>query len=301
MRTVRNALGDLEVDVMLVNLPSAEYGPSPMVAEALSGTPSVGLIHISGRMDDLEFRFGRLRRWLARRAIAKLDAIAFLSKNAAEEFQSRWDNPGPESRLFRPTEPTLSRIDRKVARAAFDLPQTVPVIGMIGRLTMKQKGQDVLVEAARILVRDNPSLRFVVAGQGRDKHALIELIEKAGLAGRFDLIGQVDDVSAFMSAIDLIAVPSRFEGLPLVVLEALKAGRPGTASAVDGIKDVWPEEWMVSAGDPVALARSLGSLLESDEKTTGALIDHGRRRAKAATTQSTADDVAAILEEFAHG
>lgn len=85
------------------------------------------------------------------------------------------------------------------------------------------------------------------------------------------------------------------------VFEALAAGTPGTASAVDGIKDVWPEERVVSAGDPVALARSLDSLLESGREENEARFEQGRRRAKAAITKMTAGDVAVIFEEFAHG
>ncbi|MBK8293803.1 MAG: glycosyltransferase family 4 protein [Solirubrobacterales bacterium] len=297
IRAVRKALSGVVADVMLLNLPSAEYGATPLLAKRDPAIPVVGFMHVSGTMGDLGFRLGRIREGLARRAVSRLDSVCLLSGQAARAYPRQWPaDESTEINVVRMPKPTVKAIDRGQARQGFGLPPDRPVVGMAGRLTIKQKGQDTLVEAARSLVADRPELLFVVAGDGQDRAKVEGLIAAAGLEDNFSMLGQVSDMSAFLSAIDLIAIPSRFEGLPLIALEALTVGVPGVATSVDGLCDAWPAEWRVEPGDPTALADALGHLLDTESAARQHFISSGRDRIKQLTSTDAAADVAACLE-----
>lgn len=123
------------------------------------------------------------------------------------------------------------------------------VLGL-GRLT-RQKGFDVLVEAARLA-----GLAVELVGEGE---------EAAALAGAgATLRGWQADPAAWLAGAEIVAMPSRWEGFGLVAVEAMAAGVPVVASAVDGLAEVVGEAGLlVPPEDPVALARALGALAES--------------------------------------
>jgi glycosyltransferase involved in cell wall biosynthesis len=145
---------------------------------------------------------------------------------------------------------------RRQARARWGLPPEAPVVGFLGRLT-REKGVDVLEAAFRQLRRRHPDIRLAVWGEG-------PLRRRLGRVPGSLLGGPTDDVASALAAVDVVAVPSRREGLGLAALEALALGRPVVASAVGGLPEVvrhgaWG--WLVPPGDPGALARALADLL----------------------------------------
>ncbi|HTU13949.1 MAG TPA: glycosyltransferase [Solirubrobacterales bacterium] len=299
VRAVGKVLSGVGADVMLLNLPSAEYGSTPLLARVRPRIPVVGLMHISGLMGDLDFRLGRLREKLARRAVSRLDTVCLLSEQAKKEYPGQWAPRGTSLEVIRMPTPQIEVVDRDEARRSLGLPADRTVIGMAGRMTIKQKGQDTLIEAAAVLCADRPDLHFAIAGDGQDRERVERLIGERGLRDRFTLLGQVSDMPGFLSAIDLIAIPSRFEGLPLIALEALAAGVPGVASSVDGICDVWPAEWRVEAGDAAGLADRLGRLLDAGASTQQDLVASGRSTMKQRTSSRASAGVAECLARTA--
>ena len=103
---------------------------------------------------------------------------------------------------------------------------------------------------------------LVIAGQGPLRTALRNQAEAAGVAVRF--LGQRGDVPALLAAADVVAVPSAWEGQPLIVQEALRAGRPLVASRVGGIPDLTGPDGavLVPPGDPWALAAAVTRVLD---------------------------------------
>lgn len=292
---VGRALEGVEVDVALVNLPSAEYGSSPLLSARLSNLPSVGLLHIDHSLKDAGFRLGRLREVAAGISLRRLDYVAVLSEAAEGRAREAWGlNASAISRVRMPR-PALTRIPQAEARRALGLEFASRSIGIAGRISFKQKGQDTFVEAAAILADRVPEIRFVVAGDGPDKDRLTEMVGRAGLGARFRFLGKVRDIAPFLSAIDLIAIPSRFEGLPLIALEALQVGVPGVACAVDGLLDVWPPEWTIPASEPTLLAHSLEAILSEQPSRIADRIKEGRLLANARESTHPGEDVAALL------
>jgi glycosyltransferase involved in cell wall biosynthesis len=138
-----------------------------------------------------------------------------------------------------------------------------PVIGTVGRL-VEQKGHEILIEALERL----PGVDAVVVGDGPLRSGLEQLAREAGVGDRFRLVGWSDDARGYLSGFDVFVLPSRFEGLPLVVLEAMLAGVPVVASDVGSVSEAIEHErsgLLVPPGDPVALAATVRRLLDDRE------------------------------------
>lgn len=144
-------------------------------------------------------------------------------------------------------------------------------IAIIGRVVFSHKGHDVLLRALPLI----PEARLLVVGDGPDDARLDALARELNVAARIERLPWTDDVAAVYARADLIALPSRFEGLPLVMLEAMYYRLPIAASAVDGMLEVLPPDWLFPAGDAEALARTVQHLRTAD---VGAAVERNYRR-----------------------
>jgi glycosyltransferase involved in cell wall biosynthesis len=134
-------------------------------------------------------------------------------------------------------------------------------IGAQGRLTA-QKGFDVLIEAVGALVERGLRPQVLIAGDGPDRAKLERLAR--GLPVTF--LGFVDDTSSLLSVIDVFCLPSRFEGLPFALLEAMMCGIPCVASSVGDVPEALGEGGLtVPIEDVGALASALERLLTSPD------------------------------------
>jgi glycosyltransferase involved in cell wall biosynthesis len=136
-----------------------------------------------------------------------------------------------------------------------------PVVLAVGRLA-PQKGFDMLLEAMTSLRDREPEPLLVIAGEGPQAAWLAERSRTAGGDVRF--LGRRADIPALLAAADVVAVPSRWEGQPLIVQEALRAGRPLVASRVGGIPGLTGEDaaLLIPPGDAGRLASAIRSVLD---------------------------------------
>ena len=104
-------------------------------------------------------------------------------------------------------------------------------------------------------------------------------VDRAGLAGRFHLLGNREDVPALLARAELFVLSSRFEGLPSGATEAMAAGLPVVATRAGGLPelvDAGTTGWLVPVGAPVQLADAIRDALHTDLSAMGAA---GRRKA----------------------
>ena len=161
------------------------------------------------------------------------------------------------------------------------LPDGARLALFIGRLH-RQKGPDVLLQAARILCPQMPNAHFVLAGDGPLEGSIRRHAERYGLAGHFHLLGRRDDVPALLAVADLLVLPSRWEGMPNAVLEAMAAGRPAVAANVGGCPELIIDGQtglLVPPENPDALAEAIRRLL-SDATLAARMGQAARRRAE---------------------
>jgi glycosyltransferase involved in cell wall biosynthesis len=155
-------------------------------------------------------------------------------------------------------------------------PTTGPVIGCIARLDAI-KGIDVLLRALPSL----PGVTAVIVGSGEEQRSLLALAAELGVAERVIFIGWSDRPRDHLGTFDLFVLPSRFEALPMSIIEAMLAGLPVVATDVGGVREaVVPGVTgsLVEPENPEALAGAISVLL-ADPQRRRQLGQAGRERA----------------------
>jgi glycosyltransferase involved in cell wall biosynthesis len=123
-----------------------------------------------------------------------------------------------------------------------------------------EKDHRSLLAAAESVARTHSDLRFQIVGDGSERADLERETARRGLQGRVEFLGHREDVPALLAAADLFVLPSRTEAFPNGVLEAMAAGLPVVACAVEGLLDLVDQDdtgLLVPPGDPVALGRAI--------------------------------------------
>jgi glycosyltransferase involved in cell wall biosynthesis len=159
-------------------------------------------------------------------------------------------------------------LPREVARDMLGIPQDCVAIGWVGRLS-REKGPDLFLRAIRQVDLDTAAA--VLVGAGEDEPRLVDLVASLGFRnGSVRLVGQRPDAASLLGAFDVLAISSRTEGLPMVLLEAMAAGTPIVAFAVGGIPQVISEEsgWLVRPGDVAGLTEALAEALRDRAEAT---------------------------------
>lgn len=149
--------------------------------------------------------------------------------------------------------------------------ERLAVLGMLGRIEFKQKRQDFMVRAFCDGPQAFENCRLLIAGSGSDQNKLQHLVIKGPRHTDIDLLPWQNDIDAFFASIDLLVIPSRFEGMPLVMLEALARGIPVIGSNRDGMKDILPESWIFEAENAAALAETFTAVRNNWQQMIGPL------------------------------
>ncbi|MBI4698792.1 MAG: glycosyltransferase [Nitrospirae bacterium] len=146
------------------------------------------------------------------------------------------------------------------------------VVLTLGRLS-EEKGHDILIEAFRRVVEKLPECVLLIAGNGPDRERLEKQIKSSGMQKKVRLVGLIDDVSEIFKICDIYVNSSRFEGLPISLLEAMAHEKPIVATAVGGNREVIRDGetgLLVPPERPDLLAEGLLKLME-DEKLAAKL------------------------------
>jgi glycosyltransferase involved in cell wall biosynthesis len=187
-------------------------------------------------------------------------------------------------------------------RAELQIPLDAVVIGTAARLTA-QKDPECLVRAVREVVgRTRREVFLVWAGDGELGADVRRVVAECGLEHRCRFLGTRRDVRAVMCAFDVVALTSRYEGLPYVLLEAMALGLPVVATDVVGSRDVVEHEvngYLVPPESPAAVADALLALVNSDTRRAE-LGERGRRMAaERYTLESMTRRLEALYTELA--
>lgn len=155
-------------------------------------------------------------------------------------------------------------------------------IGVAARMT-EQKGHAHLLDALPAVLARVPAVVCVLIGDGPLRGELEARARALGVAGRCRFVGARADVADLVAALEIVALPSRSEGLPFALLEAMALGKPVVATTVGGCPEVVEDGrtgWLVPPGDAGALARAILGLLE-DPEAARAMGARGAARVRA--------------------
>ena len=219
----------------------APANPAPTSAAIKVYTPHGGSLHY-GRHTPQGMIYGAAERFM----MTRTDLILFESAFARDKFQDTIGVPGSVVRVVHngirademiPVEPTATAAD----------------LVFVGELRML-KGPDVLIDAMARLRRNGRPVTAAIAGDGPDRATLEQLVATAGLTNSIRFLGHAPARQAFAEG-HVLAVPSRAESLPYIVLEAAGAGLPILTTRVGGIPEIFGSpDALLPPGDAQALA-----------------------------------------------
>lgn len=191
------------------------------------------------------------------------------------------------------------QIEPAAMRATLGIPADAPVVGTVGRLSPQKAPLD-WMQAAAVVAQEIPTARFVYVGDGPLRPQVEALVAELGLTDRVFLTGLRRDVPDLLGILDVFALSSRWEGLPLVIPQAMAAGVPVVCTRVDGTEEAIADGvtgLLVPPARPAALGEAIVSLLR-DPARRQSLAAAGRRRAEDFGLQKMVADVAALYQEL---
>lgn len=256
-----------------------------LAAARLARVPAiVASVHLTAQFDS-----SRWIRWQQRRISAGVDRYIAVSGSVAESCRQACGWPADRITVIAngiDTAPVEAG-DRARGRALLGAVGDQPLVLTLARLE-PEKGLETVARAAALV----PDTRFVVAGEGADRAELEALIAGMGLSDRVVLPGRMTQVPDLLAACDLFVLPSRHEGMPIAIIEAMAAGTPVIASDIPGTNEIIEHGvtgLLVRVDDPTGLADAIRTVLDD-----GALRD---RLVTAARNQVAARHTAAFAAE----
>ena len=279
--TLARHLRRQRVDLLHAHLPIA--GVAARLAGKLAGVPVVYTEHnLMQRYHPLT-RAANLATWrLQRQVVAVSSEVAeSIAEHTAARVPVQVVANGVPVDLLRPNPEAAAAL-----RTTLGIPADAPVVGQVA-VFRRQKRLDLWIEAAQAIHRRLPRSHFLLVGDGPLRSEVETAVAASGIAEAIHLPGLQPDVRPYLGAMDLLLISSDFEGLPLVLLEAMALERPVVATAVGGVPEAVADGdtgVLVAPGSAAALADAVCGLLASAD-TRIAMGRAARQRAE--TTFST--------------
>jgi glycosyltransferase involved in cell wall biosynthesis len=210
-------------DATLIHVHEGRSVYAAYLRSLLSGTPYLITRRVNNPIRD---------HWLAHRVYRKASCVAAVAPQVADVVRAY--DPAIVLTVVHsassglPVDAAASAAIRERFRGKF-------VVGHVGALDNRQKGQEFIVAVAREIERSHPEVHFVLVGGGDDEAML-----KAAAAGLSNVTftGFVDNVGDYLAALDLFVLPSNREGIGSILLDAMEQGLPVVASRVGGVPDI---------------------------------------------------------------
>ncbi len=274
----------------IVHIQYIAPGLIPIITARLSGVKTIfATVHQPGHP------YGLKGKLLIRIAAFLCNVFFCCSKSVEESWFGDGELYDPEKTNFRQKHFTIyNGVDMEKIKQIVDEAyqkklrqllkmEDVKVVGVVGRLR-REKGQEVLLSGMPEVVRRIPNVMLLVIGDGPDRKILEWQVKNLNIAEHVLWFGKKDQEEVFQlySIMDVVAIPSLFEGFGLIAAEAMAAGRPVVGTRVDGLSEIIDDGvtgYLVQVGDSRGLADALIDLLSNEEKRK-TMGERGRKRAE---------------------
>jgi glycosyltransferase involved in cell wall biosynthesis len=243
-----------------------------MIGAAVSlatGIPLVVTIHGKQYYPDR-----RRRRTMCRMVAARAAALVTVSQDLRRFFCHTTGTPSDRVRVIYngiDLQPFESGREKAELLASTGIPTSAQILGTVGNL-YPVKGHRDLIRAMRPIVERRPATHLVILGRGALHDSLLVEAETLGIRDRVHLLGYREDVHDWLAAMNVFAMPSVSEGLPLSLLEAMATGVPSVVTDVGGMPEVVADGetgFVIRQGNVAELADRISFLLEDPSRAVG--------------------------------
>lgn len=292
-RKLRQLIKAEGVDIIHSHLPDQNFWAS--IVGRLSGRPVIATYHGAVELNDSRHWRNVVKLTTVKRAATVISVVC----GHVEKMLLEIGFPASKLRriyngidLAKYTDKGDGRLRRELG-----LSPGAPIVGMVANIRAT-KGHEDFIRAARIVANRFPSATFVISGDPHKELAppLYRLVEELGLKDRVVFLGFRSDVPMLLAEMDVFVLPSTSEGFPLVVLEAMAAGKPVVSTRCGGVEEVFTSDLdslLVPVRDADAIAAQICSLLDNPQHTA-AMGDAGRHRVRDAFS------VESMIAEYEH-
>ncbi len=262
---VRELVRTRQVDLIHAHAP-LPCGHAAMLLSSELGVPYVVSVHGLDAFSTTQVtgRAGAWCRQISRRVYSSSRRVICISEHVREQVLQ---GTGPGVR----TSVVYNAVDpQRFAPPSADVKSDSQIVLSVGNL-IPIKGHDVLLRAVAEISSEFPSLHLRIVGEGVERQRLEGLANQLGIAGRVSFLGHQSrsQVAAAMQRCAVFALPSRYEGLGCVYLEAMSSGKPVIGCRGQGISEIIRQAWngfLVGPGNEKELALVLGMVLRDAAK-----------------------------------
>ncbi len=251
---------DLQGDLVLCIQGDSEQSSQALLAARRAEIRCVSYIALPHTMKEMGTAFGTLRDWSGQHCINLPDRFITISEGMRKKLVARGCSKPID---VIPNGIPIPAVSQEHKKSTDRSPCT---LGVAGRIEFKQKRQDFVVEAFKQHPAMYQDCHLLIAGHGPDERIL------QGMTADMDsitLLPWQQDMNSFYDQIDLLVIPSRYEGVPLVMLEALARGIPVVGSAVDGMREFLPADWLFETGSTKSLAQTVARVRKHGQGAIG--------------------------------
>jgi glycosyltransferase involved in cell wall biosynthesis len=236
------------------------------------GVEVLGDPHASLAPEAMDTRLRALWRWLLPHYLRKMclgaTAAAYVTRHALQRFYPpNRDTFSTSYSDVMTTHYSSTKLKRSVitdSSREYSAAKKTHTVISVGAMEMLPKAQDILIKACASCVRRGLDLRLVLVGDGKMRRSLEVLARDVGMAARTAFTGQLvgeDQIIRALDSADLFVLPSRTEGLPRAMIEAMARGLPCIGSDVGGIPELISSDSLVPPNDAPALADKICAVL----------------------------------------
>ncbi|HOW36380.1 MAG TPA: glycosyltransferase [Candidatus Omnitrophota bacterium] len=207
--------------------------------------------------------------------LGKVDAVVGVSKSVCKYFEDELHVPARKIRYVPNgidiNRFNLSNFDRQAYRQKLGLREDDVVVGLFANLR-EEKNHHLLIEALSTLHSQGyDKAKLLLCGSGPKENELRALVSRLRLENNVIFLGTRFDIPELMSSIDIYCLPSRYEGMPMSILEAMAAKKPVIATNVEGIKEVIENGFngiLIKENSAEELASAISDLIKNESRRT---------------------------------